>query len=615
MPMGTAAGPRHEQAGTLQKLKWLTGVRLLLASILLGSAVILDLGERLPFSTTPLYVLLGCTFGLSLLYAMALQRQRFLTAQGVLQLLLDCILVILLVHYTGGADSVFPFLSIFVIFAAANLHGKRGSLAVALLCTGLYAGLVLAEALRLVAPVPFSGGLSPRPAGYTLYQVVIHAVAFLAVAILSSHLAERLRQTGQELERRGLDLRNLQTLHEAIVATIPSGIMTFDLAGRLISFNDAAERITGYRLAALQDQPWHATPFAPCETLGAFFANPSDPLDGQATELDLRRADTRTIPVGIACSSLRTPEGEVIGLVAIFQDLTERRKVEEQLRRADRLAALGHLAANIAHEVRNPLAAISGSVEVLREDEALAGSSRDLLEIILREARRLKLITGQFLDFAKPHPMLFRPCALRPLLEETLLLLAKSSEWQPGTRWELAEETPGLHGLADPDQLRQVTWNLCLNAAQSMPEGGTLTVTVRALPDEGDSESVDSWTGGAGGPAPPTAHSTNPPLHQSTVPGRVEIALRDTGRGIPAEALERIFDPFFTTRPSGTGLGLAIARKIVESMGGHIRAESQPGVGTVFRLRLRRAPAPPGVAAPAGVRSAVSGAGPAAPGP
>jgi two-component system, NtrC family, sensor histidine kinase PilS len=598
--MATRSDPSDERAGTLKKLKWLTGVRLLLASILLGSAFVLDVGERLPFGTSPLYVLLACTFALSLLYALGLRTQSYLGPQGLVQLTLDLTLVTLLVHFTGGADSAFPFMFIFIIFAAANLLGMRGSLAVAILSSLLYAALILAEWTRLIHPVAFAGGLSPRPAGYAAYQVVIHAVAFLAVAILSSHLAERLRQAGQELERRGIDLRNLQTLHEAIVATIPSGIITFDLTGRLISSNDAAARITGYHLARLQDQPWQTTPFAPCETLGTFFANPTAPLDGQATELELRRIDGRTIPVGIACSPLRTGEGEVIGLVAIFQDLTERKRVEEQLRRADRLAALGHLAANIAHEVRNPLAAISGSVEVLREDEALIGSSRDLLEIILREARRLKLITGQFLDFAKPHPLLFRPCALRPLLEETLLLLAKSSEWHQGMRWEFKEETTGLHALADPDQLRQVSWNLCLNAAQSMPEGGILTVTVRGIPRGDGSESVDPPIGVLGRPAPQSREPINPSIPQSTDHDWVEIALRDTGYGIPAEALERIFDPFFTTRPSGTGLGLAIARKIVESMGGHIRAESQAGAGTVFRLWLQRAPAPLG--APAAFR-------------
>ena len=589
--------PSREAAGILQKLKWLTGLRLLLASILLGSALVLDLGERLPFDTSPLYILLACTFGLSLLYALGLRRQGHLGLQALIQQALDLTLVTLLVHFTGGADSAFPFMFIFVIFAAANLLGRRGSLAVAILSSVAYAALILAEWTRLIQPVAFLGGLPLRPAGYAAYQVVIHTVAFLAVAILSSHLAERLRQTGQELEQRGIDLKNLKTLHEAIVATIPSGITTFDLTGRLVSFNDAAERITGYRLADLQDRPWHATPFAPSETLAAFFANPGTPLSGQATELELRRVDGRTIPVGIACSPLRTGEGEAIGLVAIFQDLTERKRVEEQLRRADRLSALGHLAANIAHEVRNPLAAISGSVEVLREDEALTGSNRDLLEIILREARRLKLITGQFLDFAKPHPLLFRPCPLRPLLEETLLLLAKSSEWHQGTHWDLSEETPGLRALADPDQLRQVAWNLCLNAVQSMPEGGTLSVTVREARSPEPGGSVNASIGGRGRSVPPAIQSTDPPGHQSTGHDWIEISLRDTGRGIPLEALERIFDPFFTTRPSGTGLGLAIARKIVESMGGSIRAESQPGVGTVFRLWLRRAPAPVGAPA------------------
>ena len=588
--MATPSGPSDERAAILQKLKWLTGVRLLLASILLGSAFVLDLGDRLPFDTSPLYVLLACTFGLSLLYALGLRSQHYRGLQSFVQLALDLTLVILLVHFTGGPDSAFPFMFIFVIFAAANLLGMRGSLVVAFLSSLVYATLVLAEWTRLVQPVAFAGGLSQRPAGYAVYQVVIHAVVFLAVAILSSHLAERLRQAGRELEQRGIDLRNLQTLHEAIVATIPSGIMTFDLKGRLVSFNNAAERITGYRSAALQDQPWQMTPFAPCETLGNFFANPTTRLDDQATELELRRADGRTIPTGIACSTLRSADGDTIGLVAIFQDLTERRRVEEQLRRADRLSALGHLAANIAHEVRNPLAAISGSVEVLREDEAVTGSSRDLLEIILREARRLKLITGQFLDFAKPHPLLFRPCALRPLLEETLLLLGKSSEWHQGMRWEFIEETPRLHALADPDQLRQVTWNLCLNAAQSMPEGGTLTVIAREILHGDGKADEGSSIGEMGEPVPQSTASTNTPIHQSADHDWIEIALKDTGRGIPPEALERIFDPFFTTRPSGTGLGLAIARKIVESMGGTIRAESQPDVGTVFYLRLRRAP-------------------------
>ncbi|MBI3121796.1 MAG: PAS domain S-box protein [candidate division NC10 bacterium] len=624
--------PAGATPGMLQKLKWLTGIRLLLASALLGSAFALDLHERLPFPTPPLYGLLGLTFGLSLVYALALRSQRHLLFQGLVQLGLDLGLVSLLVHFTGGLDSAFPFMYIFVIFGAANVLERRGSLLVAILSGGLYGILVAAEWTRLLPPAEFAGGLAPlRPAGYAVYQVLIHAVAFLAVAILSSHLVERLRQAGQELERRGLDLRNLQTLHWAIVANIPSGIMTLDLAGRVISFNAAAEQITGYDFKALRDRPWQETPFAACLALAEFFAQPEAPLATPATELYLQRRDGRPIPLGIACSPLRAAEGEPVGLVAIFQDLTERKRVEEHLRRADRLAALGQLAANIAHEVRNPLAAISGSVEVLREDLAPAGPQRQLLDIILREASRLKLITGQFLDFAKPQPLLFRPCPLRPLLDETLHLLAKSSERHPEMTWVLTEEEPDLHVLADLDQLRQVVWNLCLNAMQAMSEGGTLTIALRPAPhgsqsvsssigqfgkgeapkqsdqlttrpmdqltspSEGDGQLVNSSIGqfGRAGDSSREDHLTTRPLDYSTPPTGgewVEIVFHDTGRGIPPQELERIFDPFYTTRPSGTGLGLSIARKLLESMDGRIGVESRPGTGTTFRIWLHRAP-------------------------
>lgn len=584
--------PSGGMPGILVKLKWLTGLRLFLASVVLGSAFALDLHERLPFPTPPLYGLLGLTFGLSLIYALVLRTQRLLLAQGMIQLTLDLGLVSLLVHFTGGLDSVFPFLYIFVIFEAANLLERQGCLTVALLSSGLYGLLVAAEWTRAIPPIVFAGGLAPlRPVGYAVYQFLIHFVAFVAVALLSSHLAYRLRQTGQELERRGLDLRNLRTLHQVIVANISSGLMTLDRAGRIISYNQAAQRITGYDFDSLRDRSWQETPFAACPTLAEFFAHPYAPLQVPLAEIDLRRRDGQQIPVGIACSTLRGSDGEPVGLVALFQDLTDRKRAEEQLRRADRLAALGQLAANIAHEIRNPLAAISGSVEILQEDLALTGSNQELLDIILREAHRLKLVTGQFLDFAKPRPLLFRPCALRPLLDETIQLLGKSGERHPKTTWTVMEERPDLSVLADADQLRQVVWNLCLNAIQSMPAGGALTVTLRLAPSDG--QLPDSSIGylGRTDTSEHKDESTTRSPDQSMAPlGEwVELAFQDTGQGIPPQELDRIFDPFYTTRPSGTGLGLAIARKILESMGGRIRVESVPGAGTIFHVWLRRA--------------------------
>ena len=583
-------GAPRAPTGMLAKLKWMVGLRLLLASVLLGSAVALDLHDRLPFPTAPLYGLLAVTFGLSLAYAVALRSQRWLLGQGVAQLTLDLALVSLLVHFTGGLDSVFPFMYIFVVFAAAAVIERPGGLVAGVLSGLLYATLVAAEWTQVIRPVDFAGGLAlHRSAGYAAYQVVIHAVAFLAVAVLSSHLAYRLRQTGQELERRGLDLRNLQTLHQAIVSNISSGLMTLDLEGRVVSFNEAAERITGYTFAALRDRSWQESPFAGCPPMAEFFANPAVPPTNAVAEIGLQRGDGRVIPVGFSCSPLRQADGTAAGLVAIFQDLTERKRVEEQLRRADRLAALGQLAANIAHEVRNPLAAISGAVELLRDDLTPTGSNRRLLDMLLGEAHRLKFITGQFLDFAKPQSLLFRPCAVRSLVEETLRLLEQSGEWHKRTRWTVRDEAPDTLVLADADQFRQVVWNLCLNAVQAMPDGGTLTVAIRSsTPDARVVATAPRAS--AGPPAPPADRAGVPRLAGEPASREwVEIAFQDTGKGMTPAELQRVFDPFFTTRPSGTGLGLAIARKILDSMGGHIGVESSIGVGTTFRVWLRRA--------------------------
>jgi two-component system, NtrC family, sensor histidine kinase PilS len=429
--------------GIQAKLKWMVGLRLLMASALLGSAVALDLHDRLPFPTPPLYGLLAVTFALSLVYAIALRSGRWLPAQGLAQLALDLALVTLLVHFTGGLDSVFPFMYIFVIFAAAAVTERRGGLVVGALSGLLYAALVLAEWTQAVRPVEFAGGLAPlRSTGYAVYQVVIHAVAFLAVAILSSHLSYRLRQTGQELERRGLDLRNLQTLHQAIVSNISSGSddARSRRARRVLQRSGRAHHRLHLRRPAGPLVAGGSVRRVPAH--GGVFRRPGDAPAHPVAEIVLRRGDGRAIPVGFSCSPLRQADGRAAGLVAIFQDLTERKRVEEQLRRADRLAALGQLAANIAHEVRNPLAAISGAVEVLREDFALTGPNRQLLDLLLGEAHRLKLITGQFLDFAKPQSLLFRPCAVRPLLEETLRLLERSGERHPDTTWTVIEHTP-----------------------------------------------------------------------------------------------------------------------------------------------------------------------------
>jgi len=265
------------------------------------------------------------------------------------------------------------------------------------------------------------------------------------------------------------------------------------------------------------------------------------------------RKDGVVIPIGVNYSPLLDGRGRPLGAVAIFQDLTERRQIEEQLRRADRLAAVGQLAASIAHEVRNPLAAISGSIQLLQEGLKGQGHER-LLSIILREADRLKLITGQFLSQVRVSRDTEKTCDLVTTLEETLFLLKRSEGYHPNIRFVVDKRVEVLPVVGDRDRLTQVFWNVGLNALQAMATGGTLSVSV--------------WED----------------------KGRALVEFHDSGDGIPEENLAKIFEPFYTTKAGGTGLGLSIARGLIEDLGGTIEARSQPGQGSSFRISLPRPP-------------------------
>ncbi|HEY7677085.1 MAG TPA: ATP-binding protein [Candidatus Methylomirabilis sp.] len=561
---------------TVQGVRWLIGLRVTLSFIFLGSATVLQVRGALAVASGPLFGLLAVTFALSILYLVFLPRASNLRLFAQAQIGLDLLIQTALVHFTGGVESAFSFTYIFTIYAAAALLGRRDSLLTASAGSILYGGLINLHYYGELLGWDGLGGLGRgRPPSYAAFQVFINIVAFFAVAILSSHLAERLREAGQRLQERTLDLRNLQTLHRDIIANIPSGVMTLDLGGRIISFNQAAQRITGYPAEALCDRPWTESPFAVYPAVGTFLQAPEAATPQHAFD-NIRRQDGRLIPVGIGLSPLRDEAGSVLGLVVIFQDLTERMRLEEHLRQTDRLAAVGQVAAGIAHEIRNPLAAISGCVQLLQDEGSATARHRRLLDIVLRETDRLKLITGQFLDFARPKQVAPQPCPVGPVLEEVVALLKQSHGYAPDTTILLE----GLHEgdvavLADPDLLKQIYWNLCLNALEAMPGGGRLDIRASSRRD-GEA----SW-------------------------GVVEFA--DSGGGIPPDALARLFDPFFTTKEGGTGLGLSIARKIAEGLGGTITVDNRPGEGATFRVAIPLAAAPTWAPGPAAAPAAAAG--------
>ena len=533
-----------------KRLKWLIGIRLVVAILFLGSAAIGQMQEAPPYPTGPLFFLLGLTFALSVIYTLLLPHVKRLDDFCGFQLAGDLLLSTGLVHYTGGIESPLTFVYIFPIFGGGTLLGRREALWLASLGSILFGLLIDFEYYRIIPPVGHAGG-THLSISFVFFRVFTNIVALFLVALLSSHLAERLREAGRQLEAQRADIRNLKTLYRDVIANISSGIMTLDLDGRIVSFNPTAERITGLRASEAVGSSCAEVGLDAFPGLKGFLSREDGSTRGETFEAPFTRRDGMVLPVGATYSSLCDAEGRLLGTVAIFQDLTERKQIEEQLRRADRLAAAGQLAAGIAHEIRNPLAAISGSIQLLHEE--LKGQGHEqLLELILREADRLKLITGQFLGQVRVPVPPGRGCDLVATLDETLFLLEQSEEYRSSVRVEFEKRVEALPVQAERDRLKQIFWNIGLNALQAMPRGGTLTVLVRAGEDHG------------------------------------AVEFHDSGEGIPAGQMSRIFEPFYTTKSRGTGLGLAIARRLVEDLGGRIEVESRAAGGATFRILLPR---------------------------
>jgi two-component system sensor histidine kinase PilS (NtrC family) len=391
---------------------------------------------------------------------------------------------------------------------------------------------------------------------------VVHAGAIVMVAALASFLAAELRQ-------RTSDLRLLTNLHERTVESLKSGLLTADRDGRITSFNPESERITGASSASAIGQDIEEI-FPGIRELA--LAPAGDNSAQGRIRAPYRNRLGEALHLGIATYILKDARGAPSGHVMIFQDVTEVVEMEAELRRSERLAAVGELSASIAHEIRNPLAAISGSVQLLeREADALGGAveARRLMGIVLRETDRLNHLITDFLQYARPGPLHLEPVSLESVVGDVLEVFG--SIMPENLRVEM-NVPHGLAVRADAAQLRQLLWNLTLNACQAMPEGGSLCMEAQAVAE----------------PTPQEARSArrNDLEEKKTW---VEITVRDQGVGISPEGLEHVFDPFFTTKSEGSGLGLATVHRIVEEHGGSIRLESLVDRGTEIRIRLPRA--------------------------
>jgi two-component system sensor histidine kinase PilS (NtrC family) len=544
-----------------RRLVALMAARLALALLSLGIALAVDTAVDLGIEDwRGLYGTVALAFVATALYGVVLPRVRRRRRFAAVNVATDIGMVSALVYFSGNADTVFAFLYLLVAVYGALLFERRGALAVAALAALAYAGvLVLGRAL---GPVPDSAAALPR--ALLVGTWAVHSLATLAAAALASVLSAELRRTGEALRQRTHDLDRLWRLHRHTVESLMSGLLTIDPEGRITSFNPEAERITGLRAhQALGRDVDEVLPGVRGEAIARAGA-----AGGARARVRLAYRSSRGGSyLGVGAYVLRDDEGRPSGHVVIFQDVTEVVEMERELRRSERLAAVGQLSASMAHEIRNPLAAISGAIQVLGrggEGRRAREESRRLMEIVLRETDRLNRLLTEFLEYARPGPLRLEALPLAEAVAEVLAIFDAS---RPGGVEVSVDLEPGLSLRADPGQLRQVLWNLLLNAAQAMPGGGTIALGARAVgPQDGPAGRRNDREEG----------------------GWVEIAVRDAGVGIPAEALERIFDPFFTTKPGGTGLGLATVHRIVEEHGGSIRVQSAEGKGTTFQLRLPR---------------------------
>ena len=543
-----------------RKMWWLIAGRFALAVALFALSLIFGRGGASPggASFDSLQSTLGGALAVLLLSALSAAALRFsrvpLQWQAGAQIFCDVLLVTWLTAMRGNLNSPYVALYIVIISAAGIFIGVRGALITSVGCAVCYTFAVFAGAFGWYQAG--GGDLAAASVPEVIGNVGLHDIAFFVVGLLASRLAERQAHSEVQLIEAKHALADLRALHERIVESIRSGLVTTDLSGLIYTFNAAAEEITGYTAEAVRGQDVSILfgALAPKveESLRAAEAGAPSPR----YEADCLTPDGLRLRLGYSIFPLFGETGARTGLVITFQDLTQVRTLEETSRRQDRLAAVGRVAAGIAHEIRNPLAAMRGSIQVLRSEMNGDPSQAELMEIVLRESDRLNNIITDFLTYARPRPVSLADTDLREPLRETFTLLRHSPETRPGHTIEEDFPDEPVSVQADAAGLRQVFWNLARNALSAMPEGGRLRVELKG----------------------------------ATNSGRVRITFTDTGQGMSPEQVERLFEPFSSSTTGGTGLGLSIVYQIIRDHGGTINVRSLEGDGTTIIIELPERP-------------------------
>jgi two-component system sensor histidine kinase PilS (NtrC family) len=529
----------------------LIAVRVVVVTSLLLAALLIQFTvEDVLLPIEYLYGTAATTYLFTLIYIVLGKLLQSRSTNLYIQFVGDLFVETMLVYFTGGHDSPFSFLYLVSIITASMLLYRRGGMIVASGSAILYGGLVDLLYYGLL-PLP-EKSLFPATywSAFRLYLVLaINFAGFYATALLTSFISESLRKTNEELRANRQNLAQLQALNENVVESIPSGLLTLTPQGDITFVNPAAAEILQRPPGSLVGRGLIEAGFFSAEEWELLRDTVStNRIVRGETNLELSEGEPRVL--GYALTPLSSLEGKPSGLTLIFQDLTEMKLLEVQVRLKDRMAAVGELSAGIAHEIRNPLAAIAGSVQVLKNSTALNPQEQRLMSIILKESERLNTTIAEFLRFVKPQEKLTSRFDIAASLSETLDLFGNSPELGPNHQIVRDVHPPSFTISGDPNQIRQVFWNMARNALQAMPDGGLLRV----------STDVDD--------------------------GFYRIEFADTGKGMSEADQRRLFQPFRTNFPSGTGLGMAISFRIVQEHGGRIEVDSLQGIGTRITIAL-----------------------------
>jgi two-component system, NtrC family, sensor histidine kinase PilS len=527
-----------------KRLTYLMLFRVGLVTLLLSAVAAAELAAPVEETASPLmtalFTLIAFTYGVTILYAVLLRR-GVVRGMAAAQIGIDLTTATMLVHLTGGVESVFGFMYLLVLIGAASVLPLRATVIATICAVLLYAFIATGRHLLPLFGQPV-GAAGVREIART---IAVYAVAFAATSFLASRLTSQLTRAEARIASQHTRLRDLATLHGDVIRCLTSGLITLTDDDRVVTFNNAAIEMVGLA-------PEDAVGRGVAEVLPGLAPLLAElPADAsiRRDELPHRTPAGADRILGVSVTPLVDAERRTLGRIVNFTDLTELRRMEEVVSRNERLAAVGRLAAGVAHEIRNPLAAISGSIELLQQTAAADRESTELMGIVLREVTRLNTLISELLEFARPRRPDPQRLDVGATVQEMLRVFENDKHLQ-GARVELsAPQSVWID--ADAAQLRQLVWNLLRNAAEATPSGQPISVEV--APDGGD------WA---------------------------RITVRDRGPGISPEHRARMFEPFFSTKEGGTGLGLATVHRIVEEHKGRIEVETAHGGGTAFTVRL-----------------------------